>query len=255
MQNILKNAFGITAGLASIIGVGLLFVHSIYAVATACAFYCIAITALGVAIYRAVLKSLEFRNEGKYHRLASFCTFTCDDGKNAQFGIIRLIQAKVPFLHKIEHKYKWNGKGIPKIIINGSLATEEQIIHNLANSYDSVTIKLDRILSFNECLSIQLSFECSLSEAAPRICYKVEEPAEMLQFKVLLGFVTETLSPAVLTRRRISSETNSIEEIIKCIDYDFAHRSYLYILPKPEIGYYYTLSWKMHDTFLHPKST
>lgn len=229
-------------------------IQSIYAVATACAFYCIAITALGIAIYRAVLKSLEFRNGRKYQRLIYSCSFICDDAKNARFENFRFIQAKVPFLDKIEYKYKWRGQGNPKIFVNGNLATEEQIIHNSADSYDSVTIQLDRVLSFNECLSMQISFECSLSEAAPRICYKVEEPAEMLQFKVLLGFVTEKLSPAILTRRKISSETNSVEEIVKSIDYDFAHRSYLYILPKPEIGYYYTLSWKMHDTFIYPKS-
>ncbi|WP_295058137.1 hypothetical protein [uncultured Fibrobacter sp.] len=245
MQHIFKSAFGITAGLASIIGVGLLFVRSVYAVATACAFYCIAITVLGIAIYRSILKSLEFGNKGTYRHLASFGTFVCDDGKMARFENVRLIQAKVPFLEKIEHKYKWRGSGCPKIYANGSMIPNEQKVNNLADSYDSVFIKLDRVLSFNECASVQISFESPLSEPTPRICYKVEDPTEMLLFKVLLGFVTDKLSPAVLTRRRISSEVNSAEEHIGNVDYDVAHRSYLYIMHKPEIGYYYTLSWVM----------
>ena len=102
MRNIFKSAFGVIAGLASIIGVGLLFIRSAYAVATACAFYCIAITTLGIAIYRSILKSLEFGNKGTYRHLASFGTFVCDDGKKALFENVRLIQAKVPFLDKIE---------------------------------------------------------------------------------------------------------------------------------------------------------
>jgi hypothetical protein len=107
MKEIFKNSFGILAGLASIVGVGLIFVRSDYAIAVVCGFYCIAITILAIAIYRAVLKSLVFRNSGKYRRLASFCTFVCDDGKTARFEVARLIQAKVPFLDKIEHKFKW----------------------------------------------------------------------------------------------------------------------------------------------------
>lgn len=91
MKEIFKNSFGILAGLASIVGVGLIFVRSDYAIAVVCGFYCIAITILAIAIYRAVLKSLVFRNSGKYRRLASFCTFVCDDGKTARFEVARLI--------------------------------------------------------------------------------------------------------------------------------------------------------------------
>ena len=243
MRNVFKSAFGVIAGLASIMGVGLLFIRSVYAVATACAFYCIAITTLGIAIYRSILKSLEFGNKGTYRHLASFGTFVCDDGKKALFENVRLIQAKVPFLDKIEHKYKWRGTGCPKIFANGSMVPNEQKINKLADSYDSFFIKLDRVLSFNECTSIQITFESPLSESTPRICYKVEDPTEMLQFKVLLGFVTDKLSPAILTRKKISSEVNSVEEHIGNVDYDVVHRSYLHILHKPEIGYYYTLSW------------
>ena len=244
MKEFFRNSFGIVAGLASIMGVGLIFIRSNYAIAVVCGFYCIVITFLAVAVYRAVQKSLVFRNGGKYRRLASFCTFICDDGKIARFEVARLIQAKVPFLDKIEHKFKWCGKTEPKVFVDGSLISDGDYVSGLNGSYDTVVIKLDRTLSFNECTSVRVAFESSLSDSKPLICYKVEEPAEMLQFKVLLGYVNEKMTPAVLSRRKISSEINPVEEIVQSVDFDLAHRSYSYILDKPEIGYYYILSWE-----------
>ena len=245
MKEILGKSFGFIAGLASIIGVGLIFIRSNYAIMAVCIFYCIAITLLAVAIYRAVLKSLAFRNGGNYRRLASFCTFVCDDGKTARFEVLRLIQAKVPFLDRIEHKYKWRGKSIPTIFVNNSLVSDKTQIKGKSNFYDTIVIKLDRVLTFNECTSVRVVFESSLSDSKPRICYKVEEPAEMLQFKVLLGYVNEKLAPAVLVRQKISSEVNPEEEFVQNVDFDLAHRSYMYVLDKPEIGYYYILTWNL----------
>ena len=245
MNEIFKNSFGILAGLASIVGVGLIFVRSDYAIAVVCGFYCIAITVLAVAIYRAVLKSLVFRNSGKYRRLASFCTFVCDDGKTARFEVVRLIQAKVPFLDKIEHKYKWRGKNIPKVFVNDAVVPVGARQTGSSDSYDTIVIKLDRVLTFNECSSVRVAFESSLSDSKPRICYKVEEPTDMLRFKVLLGYVNEKLEPAVLVRQKISSEVNPEEEIVQNVDFDLAHRSYSYVLDKPEIGYYYILTWNV----------
>lgn len=148
-------------------------------------------------------------------------------------------------MDKIEHKFKWCGSIAPKIFINGSIASDNDCVSGLSGSYDTVVIKLDRTLAFNECASVRIVFESSLSDAKPLICYKVEEPAEMLQFKVLLGYVNEKLAPAVLSRRKISSEINPMDEIIQNVDFDLAHRSYSYVLDKPEIGYYYILTWNV----------
>ena len=76
-----------------------------------------------------------------YRRLASFCTFVCDEGKTARFEVARLIQAKVPFLDKIEHKFKWCGSIAPKIFINGSIASDNDCVSGLSGSYDTVVLK------------------------------------------------------------------------------------------------------------------
>lgn len=98
MLGFLKNAFGYVAGASSIIGLAILLFKAEEAVVFVVAFYCVAITSLMVAVYRAVCKSLFSSHKDKFIRVATFCTFTCDDGKNATFGIRRLIQSKVPFL-------------------------------------------------------------------------------------------------------------------------------------------------------------
>ena len=147
MLKIFKNAFGIIAGMSSIIALAILPFKSIPALIVVLFFYCLSITFLVFAIYKAVCKSLATTHKNKFIRIASFCTFTCDDEKTARFETMRLIQSKVPFLDNIDHKFKWNGSGTPQIYVNGKDVSSSFIPNGNPGEFDSINIKFDKVIS------------------------------------------------------------------------------------------------------------
>lgn len=243
MLNVLKNVFGYVAGASSILALVLLFFNNKVALIVALAFYCVSVTLLVVAVYRAVCKSLSSRHKDKFVRTASFCTFSCDDDKNARFETMRLIQAKVPFLDCIEHKFKWNGKGSPKIFVNDTDVTSSFKPNGKAGAFDSINIKLGKVISYNESASFKVAFTSQYSEVSPFIRCKIDEPTKVLQFRVLLGYKKENPGSARIYRRLIDSEVDAPVEDCGVVDFDMVHKVYFHVIENPEIGYYYSIEW------------
>lgn len=244
MLNIFKNAFGVIAGMSSIIALAIIPFKSMPALIVVLFFYCLSITFLVIAIYKAVCKSLAATHKNKFIRIASFCTFTSDDGKNARFETMRLIQSKVPFLDCIEHKFKWNGSGKPKIYVNGNNVSSSFKPNGKPGEFDSVNVKFDKVISYNESTSFKVALESQYSESIPRISCKIDEPTKILQFRVLLGFKKGNQKPARIFRRLINSEVDSDVEECGVVDFDNNHKVYFHMIENPEIGYFYTMEWE-----------
>lgn len=244
MLKIFKNAFGIIAGMSSIIALAILPFKSIPALIVVLFFYCLSITFLVFAIYKAVCKSLATTHKNKFIRIASFCTFTSDDEKTARFETMRLIQSKVPFLDNIDHKFKWNGSGTPQIYVNGKDVSSSFIPNGNPGEFDSINIKFDKVISYNESASFKVALESQYSECIPRIRCKIDEPTKILQFRVLLGFKKGKQKPARIYRRLINSEVDTDIEECGVVDFDYNHKAYFHMIENPKIGYFYTMEWE-----------
>lgn len=243
MLNVFKNIFGVIAGASSIIALAIIPFKSTPALIAVLIFYCVSITFLMIAIYRAICKSLASVHKNKFVRIASFCTFSCDDGKNAKFETMRLIQSKVPFLDGIDHKFKWMGNGLPKVSVNGIDVSSSFRPNGKPGEFDSIKVKFDKVVSYNESASFKVSFESQYSEVTPRIRCKIDEPTKVLQFRVLLGFKKGNQKPARIYRRLITSEIDSDIEECGVVDFDNAHKVYFHVIENPQIGYFYTMEW------------
>ena len=241
MQNFLIKAFSILSGLCSIFGFVALFVCDKDLFLVAVVAYAIAITAFFIALYILIVRSLSFRNCGKYRKIATLQTFTCDDSKTAMFETVKLIQSKMPFLSEVEHKRKWHGTGSPIFKVNGVPVPYSS--NRSPDDLDIVNIKLDKILAYNETMSYTTSHECQFSEYKPRFGCRIEEPTDFIQFRILLGYKTSKVNPAKLFRRSFKAGSVALDEFLCNIDFDKKHKLFFKIIDKPEIGYDYFVTW------------
>lgn len=241
MQNILFKAFTALSGVCSIFGFIALFFGDKNKFFIAVAVYAVAITAFFVALFILVYRSLALRYAKLYRKIATMQTFTCDDSVNAVFETRRLIQSKIPFLDKVECKSKWLGKGTPVFKVND--VPMNYTVSGDPDKYDVETIKLDKILAYNETMSYKVSFGCSFSDYEPRFGCKVEEPTDFIQFRILLGYKTGRVKAAELYKRSIKPGSVSTDIFIENVDFDHKHKLYFKIIDKPEIGYNYFIKW------------
>lgn len=189
-------------------------------------------------MYRAL--SVKFKDK-KYRKIATLQTFTCNDGVNVSFETRRLIQSKTPFLDEVECENKWLGNGLPVFKVNDVPRPYHK--NPDPDKYDIETIKLDKIVAYNETLSYKTTFECKFSDHASRFGCKVEDPTDLVQFRILLGYKTGTVPPAKFYKRSIKPNSVSTDIFIEDIDFDQTHKLYFKILEKPEIGYNYFIKW------------
>ena len=204
--------------------------------------YAVAITAFFVALFILVRKSLALRYSKLYRKIATMQTFTCDDSMNAVFETKRLIQSKTPFLDEVECKSKWLGSETPLFKVND--VPKNYTMSGYPDKYDVETIKLDKILAYNETMAYKVSWSCSFSAYTPRFGCEVEDPTDFIQFRILLGYKTGEVPPAELYKRSIKPGSVTTDIFIEKIDFDPIHRLYFKIIDKPEIGYNYFIKWK-----------
>jgi hypothetical protein len=242
MQSLLVKAFSGLSGICSIAGFFVLFLKDKDKFLIAAIVYSVAITAFFVAltilVYRAL--SVKFKDK-KYRKIATLQTFTCNDGVNVSFETRRLIQSKTPFLDEVECENKWLGNGFPVFKVNDVPRPYHK--NPDPDKYDIETIKLDKIVAYNETLSYKTTFECNFSDHASRFGCKVEDPTDLVQFRILLGYKTGTVPPAKFYKRSIKPNSVSTDIFIEDIDFDQTHKLYFKILEKPEIGYNYFITW------------
>ena len=241
MQSFIFKAFTIVSGACSIAGLLTLFFGDEKKFLIAAIVYSVAITAFFVALTILVYRALSAKFKKPYRKIATFQTFTCDDQVKVAFETRRLIQSKTPFLDEVECENKWLGKGVPIFKVNDVQRTYHK--NPDPDKYDIETVKLDKIVAYNETMCYKTTFESSFSDHNSRFGCKVEDPTDLVQFRIMLGYKSGKVAPAKFYKRSIKPGAVSTDILIEEIDFDNTHKMYFKILEKPEIGYNYFITW------------
>lgn len=242
MKYISAKLLAISSGICSIFGFFALFFGDKERFLIAVTVYSVAITAFFVAAYIFLTKTLSFKYKARYKRIAALNTFICDDNLTATFETRKIIQSKTPFLSEVDYERKWQGKGAPIFKVNG--VPIPYSTNGDPDTYDSVPIKLNKILAYNETASYTTSHECQYSQYEPRFGCKVEEPTDFIQFRILLGSKSTKQKPAKLYKRSLKSGGVPTDQLIEEIDFDQKHKVYFKMIDNPEIGYNYFIVWE-----------
>ncbi len=242
MKNVLVKALAVLSAISSILGFFAIFLCDIKSFAIAIVIYAVAITAFFVAAYLQLIRSLAFRNNGAYRRVAALQTFTCDDNKIARFETRKIIQSKSPFLSEVEFKSKWQGKGEPEFKVNG-IPVKYRTSGN-PDEFESFTVKLGRVLAYNETSCYTTTNECPYSDYKPRFGCRVDEPTDFIQFRILLGKKSSKPKPAVIYKRSIKAGRVGEDQVFCKVDFDSLHKVYFKVIENPEIGYLYFITWE-----------
>lgn len=241
MQSFIFKAFSVISGACSIAGLLMLFFGDEQKFLIAAIVYSVAITAFFIALAILVYRALSVKFKKPYRKIATFQTFTCNDRLNVTFETMRLIQSKTPFLDEVECESKWLGDGLPTFKINDVPRPYHK--NPDPDKYDIETVKLDKIVAYNETMCYKTTFESSFSDHCSRFGCKVEDPTDMVQFRIMLGYKSENVEPAKLFKRSIKPGSVARDTFIEDVDFDHAHKMYFKILEKPEIGYNYFITW------------
>ena len=242
MKSLLFKALSVLSVFCSIFGFAALFFADENKFLIAVVVYSIAITAFFIALFVLVCKSLSFKYNEKYKRIAALLTFSCDDKKKAVFENRKIIQSKTPFLSEVEYKRKWYGTGSPIFKVNGVPVAYST--NGKPDEYDIVPIKMGKILAYNETSSFSTSYETQFSDYEPFYGCRVEEPTDFIQFRILLGYKSGKVKPASLYKKSNKPGSTASEIFIENIDFDAKHKLYFKLIDDPEVGYDYFIKWQ-----------
>lgn len=238
LAGLLNYPWAIVVSLSIILVVTLIVSHSIYKNAIEKA----------DAAYREVIekadKYLILNHSGDYKKFTYCGCFTSDDGCKGRFDVTRVIQSKRPELVEYKERFKWHGKGYPKISGNHKHDIDNIVKSNDPGIFDEMRIVFDNPLSFNESTVLRTSYEGNYHDCSPVFCIPVKEPIQLIQFRISLGFKNKgNVSPAKLEKRRIGQNVSGQMTLVSEISFDKQHRTYEYELLNPDVGYEYRLSW------------
>lgn len=249
IYNFLKAYIGpVYTGFASLCSIGgliLMFINNKTACIIALVIFCIGLMVLVYGIMRAINRIILDNSSKEYRRISSFYVYQSNDGRTSTFEVYRLIQCKRLFLTKIPYNFKWTGTKQP--VLTSNAQTIENVCHDPdANKWDEAYLRFRRPLRYNECTVINLKTDNDDFDgtAKPWISCKLEEPIEMMLFRVMLSYKpAEYNSRAVFERKKIDTEIDGTYEYIESVEFNAGNKLYSFCKVNPEPGYIYRLRW------------
>jgi hypothetical protein len=245
MPNVEK-LFNIVAGLASIAGLLLyLFVEHPLKGWIGASFVVLIAAYVARQVLKTVREVLTLKYPKGHTRLATFVRYTCLDGKTIEYFVHRVIQAKQPYLSRVEHGFKWSGTKQPIITCEPHTLSGVNY-HGSEIEYDQVHVQLKDPILYNQVVvvPIKMVIDDSDHKSEPFVMQRVDEPSQLVSWRVELGAEKDrTSSPARLMRKALGSKHEAKWELMRQVEYHPIRKSYETELIHPQLGYHYRLSW------------
>lgn len=160
--------------------------------------------------------------------------------------LFKIIQSKRPFLYSIDHGFSWSGTKTPVI------TSELQEIGKLRkaanpNEFDQQELVLRQPLLYNQTTTAHFhaDLDNADSKAEPYLAFSVRVPMSMIYFNVILRNKPEGYSKNAIVEK-IPNKEGPLrkKETIKEVSFDSVTHSYTCLIPNPEAGYCYKISWE-----------
>lgn len=243
--NIFSKQFYFWAGLASIIGLIIIFIKKDWAVITALSFFCLMLVIFTSYLIYSLYRILD-TNESDHDDKSTFIKYETSDGKKIMYETYKLIQSKKPVLAEFDYNFHWTGTIMPQI--TSDLQDVKNVVDEKDPSvYDRAVLKLKKPLYYNK--SCVIHFRAHLDDSDEKSGTHVEtrviSDVDIIHYRIILKHREEGYSKnANIERKKINSTTSRGFEKIQEIAFDTITKSYEHHLLNPEIGYYYRISWE-----------
>ena len=243
--NIFSKQFYFFANLASIIALITIFTKEKWSVLISLIFFCLMLLIFTCYLLYSIYKILEVRNIDHENK-STFIKYQTDDGNKIIYETYKLIQCKKPLLTEFEYNFKWTGTHMP--IISSDLQKVFNVVDEKDRTkYDKAILKLKKPLYYNQ--NTVIHFKADLNDtdkvSKPYVETRVTEEIDIIHYRIILKHLSDDYSKnAILKKAKINSKTSPTFEKECEIAYDQSTKSYEYHLLKPEIGYYYRISWE-----------
>lgn len=142
------------------------------------------------------------------------------------------------------HGFKWTGSRPPRITSN--LQRIGMRSDGGVHDYDSVDLVFQRPLRYGDATVVHHAMEIDDSDgaSAPHVEFRVNEPVQLIEWRVELRHVPRTCrKEARVTRRLIGSPFNARPEHVARVPFDPTTRGYEFHITRPEPGWFYCLEW------------
>ncbi|MCH8536078.1 MAG: hypothetical protein LAT51_13490 [Flavobacteriaceae bacterium] len=243
--NIFSKQFYFLANLTSIIALIIIFVNQKWAVVFALAFFCLMLFVFTCYLLYSIYRIIEVRDI-EHENKSTFVKYETNDGNIIIFETYKLIQCKKPLLTQLEYKFNWTGTHMPTITSN--LQNLKNIVDEKDNTkYDKAILKFKKPLYYNQNTVVHFRAELDDTDkvSQPHVETRVAEEVDIIHYRIILKHKADTFDKnAILKRAKINSTVSPKFEKLREIAYDKITKSYEYHLLKPEIGYFYRISWE-----------
>lgn len=243
--NIFSKQFYFFASLASILAILAIFVNHNWATIIALSFFCLMLFVFTLYLLYSIHKILEVRDI-EHENKSTFIKYQTDDGNKIIYETYKLIQCKKPLLTEFVYNFKWTGTHMP--VIYSDLQEVFNIVDENDNTkYDKAVLKFKKPLYYNQ--NTVIHFKADLNDtdkvSKPYVETRVTEEIDIIHYRIILKHLSDDYSKnAVLKKAKINSNTSPTFEKQCEIAYDQSTKSYEYHLLKPDIGYYYRITWE-----------
>jgi hypothetical protein len=238
-------AFDLVAGSASIAGLVLVFIVGDQLKGwIAFGIFLLFVLFIGDRCVRALNDLLKLKYPKGYLRLAAFNRYTCLDGKTIEYEVYRFIQCKRHYLTTVDHGFKWSGSHRPQIVCTIHKLKDVTFLAD-STEYDKVYIELNHALLYNQVavVPIKMILDDTDKVSTPHVMTRVDEPSQLLAWRVELGDADRSTKPARFMRKKIDAATGGAWELLETIQYDPVSKCYQKEIHDPALGYHYRVVW------------
>ena len=244
LTKIFGSYFNIVAGLASVIGLFIVFLPNKNQVIIAlCAFIAFLLIIL-IRIFWLTNQFLKNKSENGYDKLATLVRYRSEDGRFITNEIQKYIQCKTVIMDKHIHEFYWSGSTHP-IVESDTMSFD--CIKESDDGYKKAFLKFKDPLVYNGVfvVHIRMKMDDSDQKSKPYISMRVKEKTQLVTFKVELFYKHGNHIPnARISKKKLGTLAPMDDEYINNIPFNTKTFSYEYNIYNPEVGYSYKIEWE-----------
>jgi len=207
--------------------------------------------ALAFIVYRAYKVStalLDKQYPKGYVPVATYVRMATTDGSRYVYELFRHIQIKEPCKTSFQHDFQWSGSKDPKVTAHfHTCGPVFEAVTDDGRDTSRVNIKFARPRVYNEPEIVHLTMDIDDSDdvSQPFLAQKVDQPIQLLNFRIELLHATNGYhqSKATVSRKRLDDNRAEFEEFDQATFHPLT-RSYTYHMLNPEPGFAYKIHWE-----------
>lgn len=196
----------------------------------------------------AALRAWQNRNYPKgYIPVATFIRYRTSDGLNLFYETFRHIQIKTAYMKSFRHRFFWTGSKTPNV--ESSLQKVGALTGDNPAKPKTVELEFKEYRRYNdtEIVHVEMQLDDSDQQSQTFVCATVDSPMRFIHFRVeLLHYnkANQYGKTAILGKRSIGANEHAGFSLIKQVSFNPLTKSYECIVPHPEPGFKYQLSWE-----------